>query len=283
MYEHGAVLSCGVDYVTATADAGPRARLLEALGRQALCDTSSGDSPPKPWHSLGYSGLSSGGCSVGRRDDGVIVRLSSGACTNRWAPIARAAHRIPRIDLQVTVQWDSEPHGLGKRHLSEAVAHRPKMVRPPSLREVAEYSGGYTLYLGSRSSDQMGRIYDKGRHEPDRWPPGAWRYEIEYKSSLATTAAGQLLEQRDREGSIQTTVDEWFRRRGVVPIYKRGESAGLYPTFPKRSDATRLEWLRTSVAPVIRSLGRRIPPEQIYEALGLLPPAQTEGDERASR
>jgi DNA relaxase NicK len=134
---------------------------------------------------------------------------------------------------------------------------------------------GNTLYIGSRDSDQYGRIYDKGL-EADMSPvAGAiWRYEIEYKGKRAQQVLNRLMVERCPKKGITPLVIShiwsWFNDRNFPPLFERNMQ-GVIETHLRASDPDEervLTWFRTQVKPaVLRMITHRR--TDVLEALGL--------------
>lgn len=137
-------------------------------------------------------------------------------------------------------------------------------------------------------SDQMGRIYDKGREQADREngqggtrceviPQGKiWRYEVEFKAYRAKKVAHYLSEKSglwpDVNTGIGGMVAHWFLDRDVSLPYELqwdilGFSAELSATVT--DDEKTLNWLSTQVSPSVARLLKSGKRDEILLALGL--------------
>ncbi len=272
-----AITSTGVDYITATASEPRHVAVLVAIGR-SLCDAASkrGDEQ-EPWSWQGYQGRTSPQASYGLRQDGMIIRLSGTTAQEKWHELVPLAAKVSRLDLQVTVRRDAYEGSLAQDGRRTAILHQAGEGRPPRITLILGHPRGDTLYIGSRSSDRFGRVYDKHESSPTDHPPGTWRYEVESKREVARLLARTILGSRDRERAIQSYVHNWFNMRGVPPVW---DSETLYqeraPTRPTTTE-TRLAWLRSSVAPLIRRMEAKIGREAVLEALGLDTPRRPSG------
>jgi DNA relaxase NicK len=201
-----------------------------------------------------------------------MLVASGGLADDVWSHAVALGYRASRIDLAVTAWFDPPRQHLALDAYKLARDHTPANGRPPAATYLVSSLGGSTCYVGSRSSETFGRLYDKhaqSQAEPDR---GAWRWEVELKAERAASAAIALLDSRTHRESIRATVWEWFTQRGIQPPWdKVGEGISTDPVGRQADDTRRAEWLATQVAPTVRDLIPRIGMEAVLEALGLDP------------
>lgn len=113
-------------------------------------------------------------------------------------------------------------------------------------------NGGYTIYIGSRSSEKFIRLYDKGAetHSVQNWK----RLELELKGDVAKNIAKALNQADVHVGGVFDTIlagmcsiacQSWqLFRSGDIPI-------GI-PKFEKQTD--RETWVSTQVHPAVVAL-----------------------------
>lgn len=252
-------LESGVDWITVTSKGSALERKgletnayhIQQVQRAVTCEQ------VHDWQWKGYEGWRISGLSYGKRPDSDIIMASGVLASKYWKLVMRNSTNVSRIDLQTTV--------LFGRPLPDLVLEYYDMLEGNSSRKVTmvrNNGDGQTLYVGSRTSDQMGRIYDKGIESKTNLPPGMiWRYEVEYKQARAKAMAGQLLidvcHRSPAHKVIPTTIWHWFTGRGVTPPY--GVTQDIYPiiisleaeeTEPERQ----LKWLHAQVRPTVQRL-----------------------------
>jgi len=267
-----------VDYFTITSTLGngtalwiPAHRALESL-------KASGGYKSSIWHFFGYQGTvvkkpAMGHFAYGEANTdlmGVIVQ-ASGALADRFVlDFLEPSHRWTRLDLAVDVSQET-PSPSFLQGVYDWIVRNETGPRKYSL--IQNNMGGTTLYVGSRQSEEFGRVYDKGA-EMGRSAGLEWRYEIELKGDKAKHAAKVLAEMhkghRDKSGAISSTVYDWFLKRSVPPIWPRGntEAIDLRVKATTTNDDQRLLWLKTTVSPTVKemlSLGK----VEVLEALGI--------------
>ncbi len=137
---------------------------------------------------------------------------------------------------------------------------------------------GETLYIGSRRSDQFGRLYDKAAEEANTALFGRkWRYEVEYKDRRAQNVMKALIEPEKRvplPALIQNAVWWWFDERNIPPLFDRAYNQRVaFETSGKITDTSRqLTWLTKQVQPTVKRLLAQGEEDAVWAALGLTPP-----------
>lgn len=270
------VVSTGYDYLTATVKRGKRDEEFRAHANLLLDEQVERGNKLKMWKGMGYRGKSSGGVRFGVRHDGCILVLSSAAAATHTVKSIPYADSVSRIDLQITcfdaTQQPERAH-MGYYSVLEAPRRRG---RPPSANLRLNSTGGQTLYVGSRHSDRVGRLYDYGIAHKTA-PQGAyWRYEMEYKRELAQQLAVDAVHRQLDDAVIAALVVDYFCQRGLpapacledVAAIIDGHKAVLEVADLSDADRT-IRWLndcvRQSVGRLIKS-GRL---SDVVRALGL--------------
>lgn len=228
----------------------------------------------KDWRALGYNGERSvdDGLSIRwgySEQNGYILIMSGPTAHYFWRKIIKPPlPRVTRIDLAVTITTEEPRYNLAQQGYYS--------VRNGSL--LSQYhttnQGGETLYLGSRSSQQVGRLYDKGA-EKKAEPGHIWRYEVEYKKPKSGEFVSQVYESwADDERywfEIYGLVWEWFSSRGIVPIFdaRPDHAITTRPELIISTPTRRLAWLRDQVRPTVQELIAQGLKGQALNALGL--------------
>lgn len=127
---------------------------------------------------------------------------------------------------------------------------------------------GDTLYVGSRKSDMLGRLYDKERESQDPAYKGCWRWEVQYRRAYALSAMRSLGCSSDPGASIQATVASWFTDRGIGATFATStQPLAVRPNRPMADDARWLAWARKSVRPRAQELAVRYGWRYVAESL----------------
>ena len=262
--------SIGVDYLTCTAVEPDGWQPLHSYATQLFRTQGDVGNNPKPWGMAGFKGWSCGSVAIGRREKETIVRLSSDSAQSSWRPIVERAGNISRIDLQATVKVVDGPSDRIDKHRTQAGLDSAKSGNRKVVRWVRDNRGGYTLYLGQRSSICFGRIYDKFQESKSRHFEGCVRYEVQYHNKLARRIASALSSDHNTIPRIAGYCSQFFSGRGV-DLEIQWKAGARYSCSRGRSDADKnLAWLEVAVRPTVMRLidsGRGV---EVFRALGLI-------------
>jgi hypothetical protein len=194
---------------------------------------------------------------AGRPDMGLnVIYPGKSLSLLNWRDVLRHSlekeGRPTRIDLTVDVrnpEFDLPylyDHVVGGEIISSARNHR-----------YITSSGGDTLYVGSRTSEKMLRVYDKGAEQGGQ--PGVWfRVELEMKGNAARWAAPVLLDaSAERVMAIITGFFDAPKHPGWVAAIHSAIPAERIPSDKSRPDTE--AWLMTLVAKTLAAAERRRP------------------------
>jgi DNA relaxase NicK len=129
-----------------------------------------------------------------------------------------------------------------------------------------------TVYLGSRTSERYGRVYDKLAESRDEHYRHCWRWEVEVKGEPAGNLADRLVDAPDAAGQMLALLSDYFSTAGVAPpliVPRLGERWQI--ATRSTDDARRLRWLAEQVRPVLDGLTARGWGTDARSALGLPP------------
>ena len=221
----------------------------------------------------GYIGYKIGQVCVGERLDGSIVRLEGKAADDWGNAGLPVGHNVTRLDIALTIWGIPNQSEVIARHNVEGVAHRKSLRnRPFAVRLIDGNGDGDTLYIGSRTSEQFVRIYDK-----ERSPNGgeqykeALRYECECKEQLALSAYQRCVSNGYSATSCLQVLAFLLSRRGVCPVGFGGIHHTVVPNsvIPASDLESSLSWLSVQVRPTVARLIREGYEEEVLTALGL--------------
>lgn len=207
----------------------------------------------------GYEGQSSGASFVGENDRGGYVQYSSDDAEWAFDYVDHPKLHCSRIDVQITVQTDVMNINEGKRCLVSAKTYN-KALPVFRQRKVSCWlgdDGADTVYIGSPSSDQRGRIYNKQAQSEDIRYTRCWRYEAVYRNDFSDRMFRKLVSSGDTrtEQSVSQVV-EFFRQRGVnIRGLEYITAEALEAIIVTPTDVARkLKWLEHQVRPTLRKL-----------------------------
>lgn len=269
---HDGLVSAGVDWVTATTS-DPSGLNTLAKDWHIWCEVAgkAGD-VLKPDGKLGYKGYSIQNVFFGVREDGAML-VATGWAADIWYNIVYGAGwRVTRLDIQVTGVVNEGLEGLSEQLAAAAVEARGggSGGRPRKVTRIQGYGDGDTVAIGSRSSGQFGRAYDKSAEAPGEYPAGSWRFEVEYKKEYAQAALEGIMSAPDAQAAVRGMVKRFYEARGVtVPFTLDGEAVDLHIEKVVTSDDKSLHWLEKHVRPTVDRLIKRGKRDDVLRVLGL--------------
>lgn len=269
-----ALLSSGVDWITATAQKGSTRWDMSEYARHERDRLIESGETIKTGYRLGYYGWQVEGFFHGRREGSSII-VASGALADRvWRPVSSVADNVARLDLQVTLATPTDRPHLGVQACEALRGGIPRKVHTKNVTLITSQPQGETLLVGKRSSDQYGRLYDKASEAKVGEPRSMWRYEIELKRRAANAAATDLRGSEAPHAVAGSLVWNWFNSRGVVPVYT--PDLLFCPQKPEQFLPNRnvLTWFEESLSITVARAVNRHGLERVLEALGLLKQVQ---------
>lgn len=210
----------------------------------------------KPFNNGFYAGLRIKSMQWGYSEHlGYIVIISGADAERYWDKMSPIDARVTRLDLCVDFGKGDVEHMA--RNLFNAASEERKREKP-GLSLFLGPEGGDTLYVGSRHSQQFGRLYDKGVESGTAAPGLYWRAEVEYKKPLSGLMATELIEEtnENRMAAIVDTVLNWFSDRGIPVLGNAPGDRTINISVEQRITTAdkKLAWLRTQVGPSVRQL-----------------------------
>lgn len=246
----------GVDWVTMTSTKdGVGMKWYELYSKYRRTKLAEGDKE-EPYNNGFYAGVGIASMRWGYSDRlGYIVIVSGGDAEHFWQNLEPGRARITRMDLCVDFT-PATPGRLAKKLWNGLSEERRKEL--PGLSLFLGSQGGDTLYVGSRHSQQFGRLYDKGVEGKTALPGVHWRAEVEYKKPLAGLMAGELIQESrgQRVEAIVDTVKNWFFDRGVEVLPERTGREAIRISVEQRITTSdrKLAWLHSQVGPTVQKL-----------------------------
>jgi len=246
-------ISASVDWLTVTATEAEASKFLYAAAQEIIEARRAAGFAMKRKNILGYQALVGGGVVAGASPQGVMLVLS-GASANKYGyDILETKPKVTRLDLAITCWLETDPGDEVRRAWRHVVELQGADARN-RIRYVDSNARGNTLYLGSRQSERMGRLYDKWRESRlDNEFFKALRYEVELKSRTAMSLASQISETDKREDLIASYVFAFFNERGIIPLYAPGGEYRAIAVGRQKGDVvSKVKWLEKSVHPVYK-------------------------------
>lgn len=253
-------VTAGIDWLTCTlprdspASAewyGRGLRYIEYISKQGY--------EMKPRKLLGYEGWSCGNCFVGEREDDYICQFTGYHADDGFDTVYRPDVHISRIDVQTTVKYSEMPLTIAREAYSDAKMANEQLpkTRRRKLFIIIGSDGGDTFYLGSASSDQRARIYNKEVQSEDILYQRTWRYEVVFRNNHATSIAGHIQSNnRNKAQCCADVVAVWLQARGVETAWHENDHALPIPlvrTLPTDIER-KIHWLESQVRPTVSKL-----------------------------
>lgn len=265
-------ISSGIDWLTCSQRRSDEQSALWRNASKLLEREEAAGNRVKPWKLRNVTGLICGQTVRAMSPTHIVAQLSGAAAQENAMSLLPFADHVSRLDLQVTAMFTGE----GTRAVAQAAygaqERRRRGGAPLTRTLLNSQAGGATCYLGSRSSDVYGRVYDKGV-ESGQAPAGKlWRWEVEMKRDVATLTACELVAVEcaaiAAAGRCSWQMSEWG-----TPLPLSLPAAPIFRPQTREPDSARiLRWLSQGVRPSVEYLcgiGLR---DEVTRALGLPAP-----------
>jgi len=223
----------------------------------------------RPWSMSGYQGFACGSLQCGMRPDGYIFRLGGEWAKRHWRDVFHATRKASRLDLQYTLRFNCDPSRIISRSYRQAKREKARHPHGPSHSLYSASNQSSTLYLGSRYSERMARIYDKGRESKSENFRNCVRLEEELKGDTANNFAHQLFVSEDEQRAILSEVCGFIQDRKVSTWLTVDHLPCSHAHRPATDIERRLAWLQVGVRPSVQWLVERIGRDRVLAALGL--------------
>jgi len=181
-----------------------------------------------------------------------IIKTATHACAS-----------VTRLDLA----RDAQNEQIDLRAIKTAVEMGENKGNARTWAEMTSAKKGYTLYVGSRTSEKFIRMYNKGAEQGDinaDWQ----RFEIECKGMIARAAAKAICD----KVSIGAVFDDLAMASLELPncadygrLFPAYETQFSLPKIEKHTDTEK--WIITQVIPAVEGFFERNPESTVYERL----------------
>lgn len=267
-YSHS-IISAGVDWLTATRKHGEGALPFLEAGNALLDEVRAAGGDIKPAALRDYVGHRGQGCFYGARPTDSIIVISGQRAPAHFAKVAQAASNVSRLDLQVSVWTHGEQPNIAREQYARLTKLPPARGRPRNYSLIQSHPTGETLYVGKRSSDYYGRVYDWSAAHKAGVPLTIWRFEIEIKRLPARAHSHALACDLDHSISVADYVFDWFVDRGLQVTWSKEDSEVKLqrPIAEKHRDT--LAWIETNMSKTVARMIKQHGLQKVVFALGL--------------
>lgn len=228
---------------------------------------------PRPRNMQGYQMMAYNHFMAGRNDEGRLrVQATS------WFADRHLKHlqwleglNINRMDFQVTIQIDDHSYDLARGLYCAIPIAQAHLKRKTRLTFIESSDGGSTLYVGAPSSARRVRVYNKHAEDPNNFPPGCWRVEVQYRDEVARAAYEELAVPWDGGDAnaimalVQAQLDAWHVPLEVSRETHSGVKVGV--CSEPESILRKINWLESDVAAACRNLANDGFGEEVYTIL----------------
>lgn len=263
------LFSSGVDWMTATAKPGSPALAFKELAYGEFEKEKAAGGNIKPAAFRGYAGLRGDGLYFGQRHDDSIIILSGPRSPPLFARVAQAATNVSRLDLQCSVWTHGEQPHLALAAYRTLQRVHSKAGRKPALTLIQSHPKGETCYVGKRTSDHYGRLYDWSTAHKAGQARTVWRYEVEWKRAEAKARARALLSDPTPATLGEQLVRSWWADRGIEPTWSSDGPARFERVHISTPERNPLAWFRDSVSVTAARVVNRYGIHATLDALGL--------------
>ena len=224
---------------------------------------------------LGFVGFAQPGLFVGASATHIMVQASSSFADKVFQEVYSESWKCTRLDIQLTI-WPGEALAAGwDLTLLDDIRKCKRVGKGGRKKQAYAFhnpTGGSTVYIGAKTSMEIGRIYEKGEESGESYYSGALRLEVQHRDERAVAAADMLWGMRNnRRNAVYRYVSSWFERYGACLF--EVDLPGLWlerPHSDANKDIARTKaWLENQVAPALRKLLLTERLDDIIELLGL--------------
>lgn len=264
------ILESRLDWLSATVKPGERQTIIKGRVATWIDNRVAQGYDRRGFKTPFYEGVRTDGLAFGERTDDALITLSGPMAQVHGPTLITWADTISRLDVEVTLR---EPNlRTNWAEYVDRLAAMDARVQSGQLqtRLITSRPRGVTSYIGDGASDRMLRCYDKTAESEDRYPPGSWRFEVQYRHKRAERVAQKLLEGSVLAAECLGAVCAAYRDHRIdVPticIPNDWKDAGITLAT---DDERRLEWLKRCVAPAVERLTDHFGVDTVLDALGL--------------
>ena len=249
------LISAGLDFLRVTSDEIENIELMFNTSRLAMQHDVARGLETKVRGMLGFSGRATRHCFFGRRQQWGMLQVSGGMAREMTNALLHTPGKATRIDLQLTLFVGDRVEEFVRQASNSSQAGKPSNGRHWTTTLIEKDGSAQTCYIGSRTSEWYGRIYDKFAESKEEEYKGCIRYEVEVKGDAARQLWDYLREEIGSNSAMVNIVLDWFQKHNIIILVDRLCSSDFIELKPPPSDNERLMgWLQKQVAPAVGKL-----------------------------
>ena len=259
-----------LDWLSATIKPGQRQTVLKGRVAAWIDQRVGAGFDRRGFQTPFYKGERTDGIAWGERTDDCSITLSGVMAAKHGPTLITWADTISRCDIQLTVQDPSLEHDWA-RYVDQLMGLDERVKSGQlSTRLYSQRPRGITSYVGDGASDRVLRTYDKTAESDGHYPPGSWRFEVQYRHQRSANVARKLLDNSVLAQACLGAVCAAYRDYRIdVPVLcipLGWSDAGI---TPRTDNERRLLWLKRSVAPCVGRLVDHFGMDTVLDALDL--------------
>lgn len=263
------IVSSGVDWITATANASDTKQMQDALSMSEFERARDRGEKIVPVTRLGYVGYAADNYFHGHNENGRIIIATGTRASELFRSVVQVSDNVSRLDVQVTADFGNDKLHVAKQSYDALASRTPADVRVRNCTLLLNQPEGETLNVGKRKSDFYGRIYDKGAEACCAPALTLWRWELEVKRRAANRIAAYLRDSHSDKIASREVVFSYFNRRGLLPPWKPSQASGTPEWTAPDNGHNTLLWFRDTLSKTIRKQIELHGRAKVMDALGL--------------
>lgn len=232
---------------------------LRIQARRACAQVCDGEvETPQPWAFKSFRGWRIGPVAWGRNPQGWWILDAKGLAAHVLVTEGISYTNVPRIDLQVTIEFAADMVPDMIRALAAEYRQARLDHRKPKYLLIEGDGDALTLAIGSRQSEYYCRMYDKSR-QSSIMDAYLLRVEVEIHNRIdeyyaleevrfdPTYIAGRVARQLDRYGLSPDLVGTLYAADVVVPVARQNDHLVAQRW---------MQWMHSTVLPSMRRVVR---------------------------
>jgi len=249
------LVEAGIDYVRLTSNNPLTVKILDRVFVEIAIDEQRAGYEIKNGGMIGFFGRKTKHAFFGMREDWCMFQVSGRAAQAHLKKFWHVEANCTRIDIQHTIRTDDNIGPLltvYENQSCEAKSPNGKHWDTDLRRHNRE---NQTLYIGSRTSEWYGRVYDKFAESKKEEYKGCVRFEVEVKGDASRAIWDGFVRGSISLSKLVGIVPQWYRQHGLsVPGYEDWQGEAVIQKPAPTSIQRRLGWLAKMVSGTVSKL-----------------------------
>lgn len=218
-----------------------------------------------------YSGRRYGDVFVGAGKGRYYASATGSVAQDVYLTCMGCPGYFTRLDTQITVEFEVPQPEYVKRQYERWINHGHPGHAPKQARYIESQTGS-TMYLGTRQGERYYRLYDKSTWYNAEL--GTFiRFEVEWHKAWADNVAWTIETSNDLKKALGAITFGAYHQADIrIPVSLIEPLSPLRLPEKAKGSEHYLEWLKTSVKPVVQHLRYLGLDDKIQDVLGLQMP-----------